>query len=52
MAAAICISPAALSRIIRSFANDGVARFRGRLAYIADPQRLAAEARPITVAGA
>lgn len=43
IAAAIGVSPASLSGIIRRLATDGVAQFRGRRVYIADPQRLLAE---------
>lgn len=43
IAAAIGVSPAHLSRIIASLMDDGVARFRGRLVHITDPQRLLAE---------
>jgi CRP-like cAMP-binding protein len=45
IAAAIGISRASLARVIRDLANEGVACFRGRLVYIADPQRLLAEAQ-------
>jgi DNA-binding MurR/RpiR family transcriptional regulator len=52
IAAAIGVSPASLSRVVRNLAKDGVARFRGRLVYIAEPQRLLMEARPVIAAGA
>lgn len=52
IAAAIGVSRASLSPVIRDLANEGVACFRGRLVYIADPQRLLAEAPPTIAAGA
>lgn len=51
IAAAIGVAPATLSRIIGALARDGIARFQGRLVYIADPDRLRAEARPAFRAG-
>lgn len=52
IAAAIGVSRASLSRVIRDLANEGVACFRGRLVYIADPQRLLAAAEPTLGAAA
>jgi CRP-like cAMP-binding protein len=51
IAAAIGVSPASLSRVIRNLAQDGVARFRGRLVYIDEPQRLLMESRPVIAPG-